>query len=451
MLFRSKEKEIVLRVCALGFDTRSYTTLQVFFRGKCSDRAVLVTDHAEADVSIIDMDTMHSAKVFASQSEQYPQRPLILLSLNEPRTTLPRAVYVKKPVQVQSMLDALDEVKERLKNPTAATTASVSPTVSSNTKTEKEPQKSSWFSRSSSPPSSPPLEPAPPPPITKEPQEKKAEESEESTKKSTSAKPSSTRTEALGGATQAADLLDERGFGDYIGSLYDIDPSNPMEVKAAQYDPKRYLQGYLQSACKTALSRNCALRLNTGWKPITIFPQTREVWIDADDKQLRSFCLVPVHSISDQDFADGGSAIMTISPASAIRMKEGEYDSNKLQRMDALLWKVALWTSAGRFPEDIDLHRAVYLKHWPNFTRILVFPNALRIAALTTEQPRSLLDIARTLNIRQQYVFAFFSAARALGLADQSMRQSENLIAPAPIEPRKNAGLLKKILQRLRR
>jgi hypothetical protein len=408
-------RDTVLRVCALGFDARSYTALQLFFRGKCSDRAVLSGDD-DAEVSIIDMDSFNAAKILDEQQEKYPDRPLILLSLEERQQQLPNAIHIKKPVQIQSLLTALEQVSARL--------AAGSPPE---TRPDSMPSSSTPRHEEISPP--PAKKPVDAPP------EKK------------SVKGFAMREDKT--ANQAALMLDERGFGEYIGSLRDIDPNNPLEVQAAQYDPKRYLQGYLQSACKTALTKNCALRLNTGWKPIVIFPQSREIWIDSDDQQLRSFCLVPVHSISELGFADADAGIMTISPANASKIKEEGRDLSKLQRMDALIWKIALWTSAGRVPEDIDLNRPVYLRNWPNFTRLLVFPNALRIAALLSEQPRSLLDVAETLNVHQQYVFAFFSAARALGLADQATRQSESLIAPPPVEPRKNTGLLNKILQRL--
>ncbi|MGZ8217076.1 hypothetical protein [Methylomagnum sp.] len=424
-------RDVALRVCALGFDTRSYTALQLFFRGKCGDRATLVGDDG-ANVGIIDMDSFNAAKILADQRERHPERVLILLSLERHEESLPNAIYIKKPVQIQNMLTALDEASERL-----------APASSPGPRFGFQPPKPE-----------PPKRVEPPPTAKVEPSESKVDLKPKAELKPESPPPQPfkktiTVREENKTANQAATLLDERGFGDYIGSLKDIDPSNPIEVKAAQYDPKRYLQGYLQSACKTAVAKNCALRLNTGWKPITIFPQSREIWVDANDQQLRSFCLVPAHSIADQDFADSGTSVMTISPASAIRMKGDDFDPTQLQRMDALIWKVALWTSAGRVPDDIDLNRPVYLRHWPNFTRLLMFPNAMRIAALLSEQPRSLLDVAETLDIRQQYVFAFFSAARALGLADQATRQSENLIAPPTLEPKKNVGVLKKILQRL--
>lgn len=420
----ASNRDVALRVCALGFDARSYTALQLFFRGKCADRATLVGDDS-ANVSMIDMDSFNSATTLADQRERHPDRVMILLSLQSTEELLPNAIYIKKPVQIQNMLAALDEASARLA-PAAVSRFGFQPP-------KPEPPK-----KAASPP-----QPAEPKVELKSKAEPKAEAPPPPPKKILAVREESKT------ATQAANLLDERGFGDYIGSLKDIDPNNPIEVKAAQYDPKRYLQGYLQSACKTAIAKNCALRLNTGWKPITIIPQSREIWVDANDQQLRSFCLVPAHSIADQGFGDSGESVMTLSPASAIRMKGDDFDASKLQRMDALIWKVALWTSAGRIPDDIDLRRPVYLRHWPNLTRLLMFPNAMRIAALLSEQPRSLLDVAETLDIRQQYVFAFFSAARALGLADQAIRQSENLIVPPALEPKKNAGVLKKILQRL--
>lgn len=431
-------RNTALRACALGFDARSYTALQLFFRGKCGDRAILVGD-AEADVSIIDMDSYNAAKIYAEQREQYPQRPLILLSLEMKHEVAPDVIYVKKPVQIQNMLLALDEISAWLAKASAPRTAeAMAPpraSIQKATVPKLADNKATGVPKLPQAELKPDKQPIVDPPVSLSKITSIALAGREETKS----------------ANQAAILLDERGFGDYIGSLKDIDPSNPVEVTAAQYDPKRYLQGYLQSACKTALTKNCVLRLNTGWKPITIFPQSREIWVDADDHQLRSFCLVPVHSISELGFSESGSEIMTISPASSVKLKDDGRDLSKVQRMDALIWKVALWTSAGRVPDDIDLNRPVYLRNWPNLTRLLVFPHAMRIAALLSEQPRSLLNVAETLQVRQQYVFAFFSAARALGLADQAVRQSENLIAPPAIEPKKNAGLLRKILHRLLR
>jgi hypothetical protein len=234
-----------------------------------------------------------------------------------------------------------------------------------------------------------------------------------------------------------------------IGYHAEIEPQNFWEAKAGRYDPGKYLQGHLENAYRLAITRKTALRLNTGWKPIVILPQSREVMIEADDEQLRSFCLVPVHSIASMGLSQPDAKIMSVEPASAQKVSQEQVAHWRIQRMDAFLWKIALWTSSGRAPAHVEIARPVYLRHWPNFTRLQISPNALRIAALLVEQSRSMPEICEILRVPPKDVFAFFSAAQAIGLAGQARRQSEGLIAmPAPQHP-KNAGLLKKVLQRL--
>lgn len=440
----SARGDVPLRVCASGFDNRSLMALQLFFRAKCAGLAVLV-DEGEAEVGIIDMDSYNAGKVFAEQREKFPARPMILLSLDAERmASHDRAVAVRKPVQIQSMLAALEKVQtfflphpEIPQKPGVGVSKpgdSPKPAASVRTNLEDADRQARLEPVQVSPSATP--QPAV--------QGGGGKPTHEAPVKAAPSLRLESRT-----ASQAATLLDEKGFEQYIGSLRNIDPKNPVEVKSAQYDPKRYLQGYLQAACKLAMEKKCAIRLNTGWKSITIFPQSGEILIEADEQQLRAFCLVPVHSISDLDFADTDGGVMTIVQVGGHKLPErgeGSFD-----RIDALIWKVALWTSAGRIPDDIDLNSPVTLRQWPNFTRLLVFPHAMRIAAVMCERPRTLLNIAEILGIKQQYVFAFFSAARALGLAEQAAKESTTATVSSAMEPKKNTGLLRKILQRLLR
>jgi hypothetical protein len=125
-------------------------------------------------------------------------------------------------------------------------------------------------------------------------------------------------------------------------------------------------------------------------------------------------------------------------------------DLDKCQSMEAFVWKLAIWTSKGRFPDVIDIHNQVYLKRWPNFTRLVVTPHALRIAALLMQGPRSMLNIASVLNIKPKFVFVFVSACYALDLMGQSQRKSDELVVPEKIEPTKKQILFSKILNKLR-
>ncbi len=109
------------------------------------------------------------------------------------------------------------------------------------------------------------------------------------------------------------------------------------------------------------------------------------------------------------------------------------------------------WCSRGRIPAGTDLTRPVYLMQWPNLTRLEQIPHAARIAALIYDQPRTLTDTARQLRIRQRYVFAFFSACKAIGLSDISVRDVDRLFESEKPKHNKNKSILSKILGKLAR
>ena len=390
-----------LRVGMFGMNDRARTTLEMYLQGPCKNRAVVAED-AAAQISIVDMDGLHAKKILAKEKEREPNRPIILLSLAVQEES--DAIYVRKPVRVEQMLSALEEARRVLVNGHGNNRKRFDSGETADQRTERAPV----FAEKRR--------------ISRSPAEKSAR--------------------------RAAMLLDENSYFALIGSMSDIDPRNPRQLKSAYYDPKQFLQAYVQSAVKLAFSKKRILRLNTGWKPILIFPHSREVWVDADDKQLRAFCVVPINTISSVDVSGSGTRGISVTPVSQMPDEAG--DPEKLQSVDAFLWKLALWTSTGKVPRGTDLNRPVYLERWPNMTRFVVTPHALRIAALLIEQPRSLLNIAEVLQIRQQYVFAVYSAARALGIAGQVKTPTTGAKpSPPPSHKRKRSGVLRKILKRL--
>lgn len=93
----------------------------------------------------------------------------------------------------------------------------------------------------------------------------------------------------------------------------------------------------------------------------------------------------------------------------------------------------------------------VVLRHWPNVTRLLLTPNALRIAALWMAQPRSLLSTAKALRIPLSHALSFYSAAHALGLITGPKRQVDFLFQPEPVAEDQRRGLFSGILSKLLR
>ncbi|HYE37696.1 hypothetical protein [Methylocaldum sp.] len=385
-----------LRLAVLGMDERTAKLFKMFLQGPCRRQAVIVEDGEEAEACMIDMDARRATELFDRERQTHPERVLVLLSLNDCASS-PEAVFVKKPVQAQGMLHAIGRARQILEG-----------------------RKS-----------------------------RKTEKADAETQ------PASLRTVAVpeksdGSVSKVAALLDEQSFMSYLGVRDDIDPADPKQAAAAHYNPKDFLQGRFQSACALALSRQQALRVETPWKPLVVFPQTRRIWINADEAQLRAACAIPMTNLAHMDI--GGSRAATDLKAMAIDAAEEQLDPDRLIPLDAFLWKMAIWTSKGKLPADVSLEHEVTLKYWPNLTRFLLIPHTMRIAALLHHSPHTACEAARILGIRQQYVFAFISATHALGLIEQQPKQQ---IARAEFQPSakpepERTSFLGKILKHLK-
>jgi hypothetical protein len=188
-------------------------------------------------------------------------------------------------------------------------------------------------------------------------------------------------------------------------------------------------------------AENRALQLQSMWKPLFIFPDRQQIWLDADEKQLRV--------LAGMEQSKMLSSNISLIPFDSDTVRSVKSD-DKFQDMDAFLWKLTIWTSKGRFPVGLDVKRPVFLKYWPNFTRLMITPEALRIAALLAQGPRAPLDIINVLKVRAEYVFAFVSACHSLGILGQTTRRADELVAPEPPKASKKQGLLSKILSKLR-
>ena len=118
------------------------------------------------------------------------------------------------------------------------------------------------------------------------------------------------------------------------------------------------------------------------------------------------------------------------------------------QALDRFLWHLAVATARGRVVEGTPLDAPVYLRRWPNFTRLQPSDDAMRIAAVWVQQPRSLLNLYETLKVPVENVFTFFTAAQAIGLAGLARRESDALIEPAVANPSPYGNLINAVFNR---
>jgi len=411
-----------IQVALFGMDTRASKVMTMYLNGPCKGLAVVV-DESTADIDIIDADSIKFKEILEERNSKAPGKGMIVLALQP--ITVEGAVYVKKPIESEGLTAALKQVQTELsksKKKTPSQTTVTKPSKSAEVSAENTVQT-----------------------VTEEvalsDDIEAIQDDKENVKEERSAAQLDEQKKTQKHRT-AIDLSDEV-YSSYIGHVEGVDFTDKEQVLLASFNSKHYFLSYIQSALRVAKEKKRIIQLNANWKPLIIFPDTHEIWLDAKDVQLRAFS-----GILMKQWAGSGSSV-SLSAADPKKLAcheklENFYDA------DMLLWKVAIWTSKGRFPSAIDIHQPVYLKQWPNFTRLLITPHALQIAAVLTHSPALMMDVVKQLKIKPEYVFVFISAAHALGLVGQEQNRPEKTVAPAAVKKPKTKGLLAQILGKLR-
>lgn len=416
---KSKSKKL-LSVSLYGMDGRTHKTMLMFLQGPCKGIAQVV-DEKNAEIDIIDADAIKAKDSLDHCLARDPIRPIIILSLEEIK--IENTIYVKKPINAETMHAAFKEADSWLKGKKKKPKSSKETVAPVSTEQKPEPEDI-------------PSKPAP--------KSKKPRVDELSAEKKVYV---NALEQQKTQKHKAAMLINEQNFSSFIGIVSGVNFNDPAQWNSANYNPKQYYQGYVQSAVKIALNKGKILKLNSGWKPLIILPHSNEVWLDADDKQLRAFSSVAVNAAT-QTAESNAMSLSAVNPKKEVFSSE----LDKFQEINAFLWKVACWTSKGRYPIALDLSAPVYLKQWPNFTRLVITPHAMRVAALLVADPRPIRDVIQVLKIKPQYVFIFVSAAYATGILGQAKRQVDKLLeAEVPaVKSVKKKGLLSRILKKLR-
>jgi hypothetical protein len=236
---------------------------------------------------------------------------------------------------------------------------------------------------------------------------------------------------------------EEESLHQFCGYAADINLNNPQQVEKIYYQPSQYLQGFFEKAFLIGQQLDEGAILIEGLSTkIILIPKQNQILCgnELDNNKLRTMTLLPL--------SNSHLRMTTLTEAEVIEHQQNH--QMIVQPLDNFLWRVALWTSRGHVPKGTDLSKKIVLLHWPNFTRLIVTPYALKISALWMAQPHSLLETAKTLEIPQRYVFAFYSAARAVQLAFVDRRIEQRASQSLSADSAKR-GLFQRLLARLRK
>jgi hypothetical protein len=225
----------------------------------------------------------------------------------------------------------------------------------------------------------------------------------------------------------------------------EIDLNDAKARRQIYYVPDDYLQGILQHAWHSAKRQNSAVRIEGLKYPLLLNPERRQVLYAVPENEIHSFAVMPVNSRQVQ-----------VIPVSAQELQQRIHNPVipfRYDNFDAFLWKITVWSARGRLPEGTDLDVPIALLYWPNFTRLLLTPHALQIAALWRKRPYSLFETLNILQLSQCSVFGFYSAAHALGqaLPDPQQRRQNQSAATQTQPPSTARSFLQRLLGHLQK
>ncbi len=119
------------------------------------------------------------------------------------------------------------------------------------------------------------------------------------------------------------------------------------------------------------------------------------------------------------------------APATNFRLahpKKEDYarlsSSGQTGHIRELLWEAAFHASQGRLvgsrsnEEDVHPYDVIRFHHWPNLTKLSQTPNTMRICALLTREPSSIMLVSRKLGIEPSEMYKVYSAACSYGIVN---------------------------------
>jgi hypothetical protein len=422
-----KNKHTHLTVALHGMDARSVKIFTLFLKGPCGNSGSVATHPEEADIDIFDSDAPASKTLLDKHLQLALQKPVMVLSLTgfEHKGIL----SLTKPVKTDDMLLALDQAnkligKLSLKHSSKGIAPAPKASLLTPTVIEEEGHE---FGKDSLPndntvDAAHSLSPSVLMAKSSQSGVKEYQQEEDGIDHEAIKTILYDNYKHEKNAKHLCTLsLDQKSFQAYVRSDGEADVNDPAQFSNAHYNPDNYYLGIVQTAIAACRGKNQAFVLRSKWKPIILLPLNQEVLLGGDEAELKVFAEIRLKHGKKK------AQELRLTPMDSTVVDVGRA-LNKTQRMDTFLWKLACWTSMGRYPQDLDFRKPIYLLHWPNFSRLLVTPHALRIAALLVQGPRTMGSIAEILNIKPQFVFVFVSAAYSIGLVGQAKRISDSLV-----------------------
>ncbi len=421
-----------LTISFLGVDQRSMSAYEFFFKGIKDFNCDLSSNNSQPQICLVDIDAYNIEHEYHQYRDAHPQTYLLLLSLGSHPELEEQEFFLRKPVKKDALLASINEIHQVISGKIKLNDAvkQAAETINEFTAGDESTQEVTVNLQHNHFKIQSLDEPA-----AAEPIDKKIVAIKEKRKVATA---------------QAGKLLTVANEKDFVGEQSDIDLNDIDLLPQIYYDPKKFLQSIVEKVCLKSRQTEGIIQLNVLNYTFYFDYQEQKVYSTVGPGIIRPLCLLPhenhvSYKIKDLGFRQQLHEIMQSNKNQKTKKTQEKQSWN----MESFVWLITLWSSRGRLPRGTSLSSPVYLMQWPNLTRLEALPHAVRISALLYQQPHTLPDIARQLGIEQRYVFSFYSACKAIGLANISKRQIDTTFAPEQPAVNKNKSILVKLLGRL--
>ncbi len=429
-----------ITVAFIGVDERSKSAYQSFFESIKKVKYEIVNDFREAQLCLVDKDSHKINQQYNEIVNHYPEKYILSISIVKQTCAHKRELYLQKPIKREVMQVIMAKIGKQI--PLEPDDVSVLSAIARNVKAVKklsnshkknlvQKNKHDRINAESS-------------------NTTRTEESETSQVKDESNNTVEIKKIRKAATANAGKLLKIKNEECYVGGQADADINNPEQLRKIYYSPGLLLQKIIETACEKSRQTERIIQLSILSHRFYFDYSEQKIYTNASTAVIRPLCVIHheddvSYSVKHLRFKDELYAMLVQNRKKFVKKSL----ERQIWSMDSFKWIVALWCSRGRVPEGVDVTQPVYLRQWPNLTRLELIPHAVQIASLLYEHPRSLIDMAKQLDIEQRYVFAFFSACKSIGLSDVSRRDVDKLFVPEKLEPNKNKSVLGKLLGQL--
>lgn len=431
-----------ITISFLGVSERSRFAYQFFFDSIKQFRCELIDDYRKAQLCLVDTDTYNIQKQYKELVREHPDKYILVLSIQDHSCIHDKEFFIKKPVKKEALLELLKQAYLLITGKSA-----------SNIETSKEIQEAPIVIQKTQKTKTKNITPK----KTKQTSDiKELNKPVNSAAGNTVLPIKSTRKTSAANAGRLLNIESEKYFVGqqheryFVGQHPDIDINDPKQLKNIFYEPNKLLQTIVEQTCVKSRKSGQVVQLNILNQIFYFDAQNKRVYSTVGLANIRPLCVIEhnnqiAYSVKDNKFRD--------ELHDCFRISRNHVTEKKLVTqswcMECFIWLVTLWCSRGRIPQGVDLTQPVYLKQWPNLTRLGSIPHAVSIAALIYDRPLTLTEVAKQLGIEQRYVFAFSSACKSLGLLDVSRQHVDKLFVTEKQKRHENKSIMSKLLAKL--